>query len=323
MDEDADENFAIADLERRFGRNLALSDIQNKAEGGIDDEISDDYSETSLGGASTLSLPSESIYNVEFGGTALIAATRANDIHQMATILRYPGHIDQADNYGNTALHYAAISGFMDGVNLLIKYRCGLNPQNIIGLSPLMEAIFNRHIDVAKRLLEAGASPFILSSSLESAITHAASMNYLELLYYMINVQTEPAMRKQVFDHALVYAAKNRNVVLADALLSKGAEVNLTIPHHVPLLIISVGLGDDILVTRWIHAGANVEGRDFLGLTPLMHAAISGHLNTCQLLISYGANSKAVFEGKTARDMALERGYKAVAQYLQSDMLGS
>lgn len=104
----------------------------------------------------------------------------------------------------------------------------------------------------------------------------------------MLYVQSDTVARKQALEYALVSAAKTRNVVLADALLNRGAEIHLSIPIQMPLLSISAGIGDDILVTKWINAGANVEGRDHLGLTPLMHAAISGHLNTCQILISRG-----------------------------------
>nr|CDS32632.1 ankyrin repeat and KH domain containing protein [Hymenolepis microstoma] len=313
MSEDDD---AMAELGSHFDQSLVLTDVQTGAEVGMDDEVSDTNSETTLE-TTSVSFSPEPIYNTVFGATPLIIATRTNNLRQMARLLRCPGNIDQADNYGNTALHYAAIGGFMDGVNLLINFRCNLNAQSMIGISPLMEAIFNRHIDVAKRLVEAGASPYILSASLESALTHAASMNYYELFYYMMNAPSEPGPRKRALDYALVHAAKNKNVVFADALLSRGAEIHLSVPFQVPLLNISAGLGDDILAMKWIHAGANVESRDFIGLTPLMHAAISGHLSTCQLLLSHGANPSAEYEGNTAGEMAFQRGHKAIALYLQ------
>ncbi|VUZ55031.1 unnamed protein product [Hymenolepis diminuta] len=320
MDENEAETFSTADLAAQFGQILISDDDQTRIEVDEDDEFPSTNFESNFK-CPPLPFPSESVYNAIFGETQLIGATRTNDLHQMAVILRYSKNIDKSDNYGNTALHYAAINGFMDGVNLLIKNRCNLNVQNIIGLSPLMEAIFNHHTDVANRLLEAGASPYILSSSFESAITHAASMNCSELLYRMLYVQSNTVAQKQALEYALVSAAKTRNVVLADALLNRGAEINLSIPIQMPLLSISAGIGDDILVTKWINAGANVEGRDHLGLTPLMHAAISGHLNICQILISRGANVSAQCEGKTAKDVALENGQVAVAQYLQMEML--
>lgn len=76
----------------------------------------------------------------------------------------------QIDGHGNTALHHAAENGFMEAIKLLIKYKCGLNSTNNMGFTPLIVALQNYHTEVAKELLNAGASAYILSPKFDSAL---------------------------------------------------------------------------------------------------------------------------------------------------------
>lgn len=57
------------------------------------------------------------------------------------------------------------------------------------------------------------------------------------------------------------------------------------------------------------------------GLTPLHMAAIKGHLEICQLLISYGADSHIPDRcGFTALDFAEFQGHERVATLLRAAM---
>lgn len=112
----------------------------------------------------------------EFVETPLTEATQRKNVLLMAECLSNdPSTIDRRNFIGFTALHYAAKDGFMEGINLLLENHCILDQQNFLGWTPLMVAIHSKHIDVANRLLDAGASPYLLSPEFESAITLAAS----------------------------------------------------------------------------------------------------------------------------------------------------
>jgi len=67
-----------------------------------------------------------------------------------------------------------------------------------------------------------------------------------------------------------------------------------------------------------LDAGANVDTRGRYDVTPLITAAMNGHLDTVRLLVSRGANVNLQdsFYGARAIDMALSNGHTAVATLL-------
>jgi RNA polymerase primary sigma factor len=66
-----------------------------------------------------------------------------------------------------------------------------------------------------------------------------------------------------------------------------------------------------------IRRGEALNGRDGGGLTPLMLAAIHGQLGVCKALLDEGADPDLVDQqGRTARDLAAERGHDSVAACL-------
>nr|CDS32626.1 ankyrin repeat and KH domain containing protein [Hymenolepis microstoma] len=259
---------------------------------------------------------------VEFMETTFTKATRTKDLVLMSDCIRNdPRIIDQQNAFGFTALHYAAKDGFIEGVNFLLESHCNLDQQNCLGWTPLMVAIYNRHFDIANQLLDAGASPYLLNHEFESAITLAASQSEYQLLNRIVNTPSDcKELRDQVLSFALIHAAVKQNIALANAILESGADLYFCLPNQMPPLNISAGNGFDILVRRLITAGAPLESRDKLGLTPLMQAASSGHLFICQLLIFHGADVHAVRKNETAKDMAVAMGHREIAQYLQNLM---
>ncbi|VDO06264.1 unnamed protein product [Rodentolepis nana] len=259
---------------------------------------------------------------VESVETLFTKATRMKDLLLMFECIRNdPSTIDQPNSIGFTALHYAAKDGFMEGVNFLLEKRCLLDQQNRLGWTPLMLSIYNKHYDIANQLLDAGASPYLLSHEFESAITIATSQSEYQLLNRIVNAPSHcKESRDQVLSFALIYAAIKQNIPLANAILTSGADLCFCLPNQMPPMNIAAGNGFDILVSRLITAGAPLESRDEFGLTPLMQAASSGHLFICQILAIHGANLFAVCQNGTAKDVALAMGHKRVAEYLQNLM---
>ncbi|VDL11685.1 unnamed protein product [Hymenolepis diminuta] len=258
----------------------------------------------------------------EFEETPLTEATQRKNVLLMAECLSNdPSTIDRRNFIGFTALHYAAKDGFMEGINLLLENHCILDQQNFLGWTPLMVAINSKHFDVANRLLDAGASPYLLSPEFESAITLAASQSEYQLLNRLIYTPSVcKDLRDQILSFALIHAAEKENITLAKAIIESDADLYFCLPNQMPPLNISAGNGFDILVQRLIAAGAPLDSRDKWNLTPLMQAASFGHLFTCSILCRNGADVNAVCEGKTAKDMASEMGHREVAKYLQELM---
>jgi len=70
-------------------------------------------------------------------------------------------------------------------------------------------------------------------------------------------------------------------------------------------------------VKMLLEAGADPNARQERGFVPLHDAAMNGNTALVELLLKHGARADAkTDDGKTARDMATERGHKELAEKL-------
>ena len=79
-------------------------------------------------------------------------------------------------NYGRTLLHNAARNGKLSAVLFLIRMGCAVDliDSRLGGVTPLMDAITFKNIDIAVVLVEAGASVSKVDTNGENALHYAA-----------------------------------------------------------------------------------------------------------------------------------------------------
>ncbi len=118
---------------------------------------------------------------------------------------------------------------------------------------------------------------------------------------------------------ALQLAAYLGKSTAVDLLLSRGAEVNAVAknPTHYTALTGAVARGHRDIVSTLLGKGANPNPKYEGGFTPLMEAAASGDVEVTRLLLAHGADRSIRFNGKTAFDLAIEKGKSATAQLLK------
>ena len=76
--------------------------------------------------------------------------------------------------------------------------------------------------------------------------------------------------------------------------------------------------GKTEIVRMLLEAGADVDGKDRWGYTPLMRAAVGAYEGIVKLLFNYGANlNEKNEEGKTAYDLAFNWGARGTAAFLR------
>ena len=104
-----------------------------------------------------------------------------------------------------------------------------------------------------------------------------------------------------------------------DFLLRSGADVNAIAknPTGYTALTGAVARGHESIASTLLEQGANPNHRYEGGFTPLMEAAASGSVDVTKLLLAHGADRMILFNGKTALDLALEKGRKETAQLLR------
>ncbi|HMP03062.1 MAG TPA: PQQ-binding-like beta-propeller repeat protein [Gemmatales bacterium] len=112
----------------------------------------------------------------------LFAALRAGDVAAVRQLLDDGVDVNSKNEFGLTALAYAASAGQVDLVKLLIERKANVNQaDSYYGMSPLVWAAFQNHPAVAKELLAAGASGEVMALNL------AIQRNRLELVQVILD----------------------------------------------------------------------------------------------------------------------------------------
>lgn len=157
--------------------------------------------------------------------------------------------INRLDREGYTPLGYAARSGCMKIVKLLIESGAVVDAAERHSRStPLLSAAENRHADVVRYLLKHGAK-----------VNHRAAFGQTPLT---------AAILGSMFDDG---RKGNRDETI-DALLSNGADVNLPGMFGRTAAMTALFQGDANLVRRLISKGADLSAKDDDGKTALDYA---------------------------------------------------
>jgi ankyrin repeat protein len=185
---------------------------------------------------------------------------------------------------GMTALLYAAREGHMASVKALLENATAHADANAVNgdkISPLVMAISNGHLTLAKYLLDHGADP------------NLASVAGLAALYATIDVQWAP---KAWFPQPTTDQEKVTYLELMKALLDRGANVNAQVGEKL-----------------WFRSFTNdYTWVDPAGATAFWRAAQSSDTAAMKLLIEYKADPKiAAKSGETPLMAAAGIGWAA------------
>ena len=270
------------------------------------------------------------------GETHLMTAAQVGVLATVEQLLKHGSRVDARDpNFAQTALMFAARAGHADVVSALLAHGANPNVATAVGatpafikpnsvpgfgygvgiirggvpadrgrreptpggMTPLLYAARHDHVEVAKRLIAAGADvnakeangiwPLLMAISNDNVaiahylLEHGSNVNGQDWygrspLWEAVNVRNlyvHNATFKNGIDRAPV-------LELIRALLAAGADVNVrtqeTPPFRHHLLEITGSL-------EWV---------DFTGQTPFLTAALAGDVTVMKLLLEHGANPR-------------------------------
>ena len=170
---------------------------------------------------------------------------------------------------GMTPLLFAAREGHMDMASLLLGAKADLNQPSASGTTPLTVAIINNHIQLARFLLEAGTDPNIVDDYHKRPALFAA----IEMRNLNFPPETPPP-----------HPDAGDPLELIKDLLKKGANPNFQ-SNTAPVR------GFMQLTGSWVN---------FDGQTPLHRAALAGDDTVMRLLLEHGADPKIkTYQGST------------------------
>ena len=181
------------------------------------------------------------------------------------------------------------------------------------GVSALLFAVYAGHPEIARLFLDRGADPDVFEASATGEIGRLER-----------RLAEDPSRSNAVASDGftpLGLAAFFRQRDAVRLLLARGALVNTASQNaqRVTPLHSAVAGGEGGIVADLLAHGADVAARQELGFTPLHNAAAGGNETIIRLLLDRGAGRSELSDsGKTAEDIARERGHSQAAELLRA-----
>jgi len=155
-----------------------------------------------------------------------------------------------------------------------------------------------------KQLLTVGASPNVRTEGGMTPLAFACRDNDLERVRVLLDAKANVNFCGPILP--LSMASRHNDLTIFRLLLDRGVEANAS-DHFTTLLMAVAQQGTPEAVKLLLERGADVNGKNLIGDTALMHACISKRVDTAKLLIEHGADVNAT--GTTGRTALLDACY--------------
>ena len=246
-----------------------------------------------------------------YGKTPLMYAAESGVIRSVELLLKKGANVNVTDNEGKTPLMYAAESGVIRSVELLLKKGANVNVTDNEGKTPLMHATKSAiWWPAVELLLKKGANVNVTDNEGKTPLMYAAESGVIRSVELLLTAGADVNVTDNEGKTPLMYAAESAIWWPAvELLLKKGANVNVTDNEgKTPLMYAAESAIWWPAVELLLKKGANVNVTDNEGKTPLMYAAESGVIRSVELLLEKDADvSVADNDGKTPLMYAAER----------------
>lgn len=244
------------------------------------------------------------------GTTNLMVAVRDNQPEIVKLLLKHGAEVNIATAIGEKPPRRpAGAGGGSHGVGIIRggMPESGAQTPTTGGMTPLMYAARDGHLEVVKMLAEAGADIEAPEANHITALQMAIGNDNIAVAHYLLGKGADPNSADDYGRTPLWLAVEMRNLELGrgstggdngidraavlkliEELIGRGANVNARITDYPPTRRYLMGLGD----LSWVN---------FVGQTPFIRAALSADLEVMHLLLEHGADPNIeTDEGSTA-----------------------
>jgi len=193
------------------------------------------------------------------GNTALLVASIGYGKFDIIKLLLDRGADAKAlNNKKENALMRAALFGDTSTISLLLSKGLDINAQDDNGLTALINSIFNVNRLVTIQLLDRGADPDLVGAFNLTAVSAAVTYNDTESVIAILKKAKNIDAPDDGDRTSLMWAAYNEhdNVAIIQALLDKGANVNLKAKDGSTALSWALKKGNTATVALLKKAGA-------------------------------------------------------------------
>jgi uncharacterized protein len=187
----------------------------------------------------------------------------------------------------------AAASGDLPELRRLISAGASLEMRDAQGRSALLLAVDANHVEIARALLAAGASPNAQAANLDTPWLLAGARGRTEMISAMIPRSPDLAIRNRFGGNALIPACERGHVEAVRLLLTTGIDVNHVNNLGWTCLLEIVLLGDggaryQEVARLVLDAGAHPNLADKDGVSPLRHAVRRGQQEIARMIEGAG-----------------------------------
>ena len=215
-----------------------------------------------------------------------LKALKAQDLEQLAILIKNGAKIDQSLSNGKTALMVASRAGRSDLIARFIQAGADVNVSNQNGGTALMYSAIQGDAGGLRLLLASGAQVNHIGNNGWTAIVLAAIKNHQQAVAVLLEYGANPN-QQDIYGWSALMRAANLNRSAGIASLLKAVNINLDL-------------------------------RDDSGATALHHGAEKNHLKVVEQLLAAGADPNVLDnQGRTAARRAQLSGYSSLAQLIR------
>jgi ankyrin repeat protein len=258
------------------------------------------------------------------GDLPIAHACEFGDLASAQMLLNAGADFSQPNKYARTPLILAARGGHDDLVSLLISHHVDVN-YNGPSCSALYYAIWRDHLSTAKLLLDAGASPNVLTSPADpldpsaTMLSWAAVSNDFALIDLLLAHGVDLNGKSGDGTTALMVAMRSAKPETVEYLLNKQPDVNIQDDRGETALMFAINYDQEQIWQHLIKCGAKLEVQDNKGCTVLMASCRNDYPPAIRFLIDQGADVHVTdFLGNTALTYAANHGDLEMVQFLET-----
>lgn len=251
----------------------------------------------------------------------ITAASHLGYLDMVLLLLEFGADVNATTNTGQSALMLASQMGHTDIVRNLLESGARVNQEDESGKCAVIHGASGGHAEVVRLLVESKElSVATLPRVLQQALVTAAIQGHQQVCEYLlllpeVKVNSWEALSGHTPLTAAAFAGHSR---VCQLLLERGASPSIPNQQEEPPLACAVTEGQwEVAELLLGSRGMSIEQPDGYGRTPLVLAAMEGHLGILELLLSKGASVKVLDrEGQSALSWSCIKGQLQAANCL-------
>ena len=229
----------------------------------------------------------ENVYNYE-------------NMYNYENILKQTDDVNRRDEFGQTKLFSAVVSGDVETVKRLLKHPMvdvdicdddGNTPiHRICVQSDFEEEITDEHMVCAKLWLDATSRPGDRNRNGYDALFYACEDNHMKIVKLLLEKPYIDVNRHDEDNEHPLFSSAADNYDMFKLLLELGADHNIVYDRGLTTLMNACEWGSIEVVKLLLELGADINIVDDYNKTALMYACERGHIKIVKLLLEHGAD---------------------------------